>query len=151
MIGISSRIGNASLQGLQTSSFSALRCSRLPLQIGQTRISSSLASTQFLQNQFNEGRRQLGLDGKNPDLTRRQTRAFYCILLGHQQDAVFGEGQIGLRIAVMVGEWPGYAVQSMPFQRTEKTLRVADAGQRVEPATPLQFLGGAGLLRLPQA
>jgi hypothetical protein len=58
------------------------------LQIGQTRISSSLASTEFLQNKINKGRRKLGFDRQNPGFAERQSGAFYCILLGHQQYAI---------------------------------------------------------------
>jgi hypothetical protein len=118
---------------------SALRYSRLALQIGQTRISSSLASIEFLQNSLDQDwvcqLPAVSINGARPaaPMPRHQSGgAFYRIFFGHQDSTPARRHKVGRLKLVMVGKGVRSKGQPERFEMAEKAGGIADPGIGVQ-------------------
>src|SRR5688572_16659723 len=107
---MSSFTGKARRSALHTSSRSSFFQRSGPLQIGQTRISSSLGSigspagcSDAGEDEFVELARQDGLHAQEPHARIGECGAFYGILFGHDDDLRPGELEVASLVEVMVG------------------------------------------------
>src|SRR6267143_1541623 len=139
--GISSRIGNASRSALQTNSACALRYTSGPLQIGQTRMSSSRESMNSFQYEFRQGRVEFGLDSHRNQISPAEVAAFYRILFGQQHEIAIGELEVFGPKRVVIRKRVSRELEPHARKPVEKPLGIADSGDRV------QFLSGKLRLR----
>ena len=89
---------------------------------------------QSLEQIFLEGRFQPRADRHVPAAFRRESLAFYRILLGHQHRQILREVQILGAEGVMVGEGMLQNAQPGVAQLVEKPPWIADAGHRMHRA-----------------
>src|SRR5208282_5973180 len=98
-----------------------------PLVTGQTRISSSLASTDCPFQARDERRFDACPDGQIPAATIGERGAFYRILLGHQDRRGVGKLELRTQVVMVVGERVTDRIEPETTQQIEKALRIADA------------------------
>src|SRR5712691_8589008 len=130
--GISSRIGNARRSALQMNSACALRWTSGPLQIGQTRISSSRESMNSFQHEFHQGRVEFGIDAHRDQVAPAEVAAFYRILFGHQHEIAIGELEICSPKRVVIRKRMSREREPHARKPREKTLGIADSSDRVQ-------------------
>ncbi|CAM2179965.1 hypothetical protein PSAC2689_30425 [Paraburkholderia sacchari] len=100
------------------------------MQIGQTRISSRRASTEFLHNQSNEAMIERGFNGDDPDARVVPGRQFYGIFFGDQDGVGRDFAERVPRVVEMVGQRQRVRREARRAQGREKTLRRTDARGR---------------------
>src|SRR5437764_8804135 len=106
-----------------------------PLVTGQTRISSSLASTDRPCHARDERRIDTRPNRQIPEARVGECGAFYRILLGHQDSARARKLELFAAVAVMVGKSVAHRVEAQPLQQREKACRIADARDGVDLST----------------
>src|SRR5687768_7968113 len=110
MTGMPSFTGKARRSALHTSSAASLRHCSGPLQMGHTRISSSLGSigspAEFgdaREEEFFELARKDRLHAQEPHARVGECSAFYGILFGHEDEVGAGKLEIARLVVVVVG------------------------------------------------
>src|SRR5208283_5509716 len=104
---------------------------------GQTRISSSLASTDCPFQSRDERGVDARPDRQVPATPIGERDAFYRILLRHQDYRGVGELQFLAPVTMVVGEGVANRIEPESAQKIEEARRMADAGDGVDnPATP---------------
>ena len=91
-----------------------------------------------------EGGRQSGFDRHIPQGVGGEIQAFDGVLFSHQYRAVIGIGQVMRTVSMMIGEGPGIKRQPVLAESLEKTLRMADGGDRMNDG-PGKIAEGAPL------
>src|ERR671915_274550 len=116
------------------SSWACLRYRSRPLHNGQTRISSSFGSTpliEFPQQPRAERRIELGAHRQHPPVGPRDAAQFYRVLLGEHHRRRVAELEIRWAEAMMVWKRMRHHLDARLAQMNEKTVRIADARNRV--------------------
>src|SRR5688572_4398802 len=99
---------------------------------------------QFLDHELAEAFIDTRLDREHPVRFGGERLAFYRILFGHQDRLRVLVRDVGGPEAVMVGEGMSDEIEAEILQVPEEALRVADAGDRMEP--PAVKMVGAGAM-----
>src|SRR5206468_13105655 len=105
-----------------------------PLVTGQTSISSNLVSMDFPEDEFDEGRIESRAHRQIPESIVGECRAFYRVLLGHQNRARAGEVQVFAHEKMMIGEWMTLGIDAELTHQRKEALGMRDAGHRVNAA-----------------
>src|SRR5436305_10869478 len=119
-----------------------------PLVTGQTSISSSLLSMDFLEDEFDEGRIESRAHRQIPESVVGECDAFYRVLLGHQNRACAAEGDVLAREEMVIGERVTLRIDAKLAYQRKEAVGMRDAGHRVNvPGTPLVERGHTIRLR----
>src|SRR5258706_163259 len=102
----------------------------------ETRMSSSLGSMpgfHFFEDEPTECNVDARIHRQYPVVFAREARAFYRILLGHDDRVDVPELEVGLRVGMMIRKCVRCEAHPQPLQMIEKARRIADAGDGVYP------------------
>src|SRR2546425_9044265 len=103
-----------------------------PLVTGHTKSSSSFGSTELLLDERDERWIDDRGDGQRPAAVIGKRRAFYRILLRHQDRRRAWKLEVPRRIPVVVGEFVNCRTDAERAQLHEKARRRTDARERVD-------------------
>src|SRR5450631_99193 len=143
MTGMPSRMGYASRADLETSSCRVRSNISGPLVTGHTRISSNLGSTQLLLDERKQLRINDRPDRERPTAVIGERGAFYRILLGHQDRRCIRQREVLSRESMVVRIRVTGRRDTQRFQVIEKSLRIADACERVHTRPAESLCAGA--------
>src|SRR6185503_12715455 len=124
--GMPSLIGKPRRSALQTSSSAGWRCSSGPLQIGQTRISSSFGSTQLLQQPALKRGIERRAHREYPVVRLGKALAFYRVLFSHHERRGIAELKVAGDERMVIRERMRHRLHAEARQVEEETLRIAD-------------------------
>src|SRR6266481_2591481 len=110
----------------------ALRWTSGPLQIGQTRISSSRASMNSFQYEFRQGGIEFGLDAHRNQVAPAEVAAFYRILFGHQHEITIGKVEVCSPKRMVIRKRMGREREPHAWKPREKPLGITDSGDRMQ-------------------
>src|SRR3972149_3444740 len=96
-------------------------------------MSSSRASTNASLHEVGEPRVELRIHAQGNEIAASECPAFYCILLGHQDEVALLEVELAGLKRVVIGEGVRHRGEPERIELGKKPRRVADAGHRMEP------------------
>src|ERR1700704_1403271 len=95
-------------------------------------MSSSRESMNSFQYEFRQGRVEFGLDAHRNQVAPAEVAAFYRILFGHQNEVAIGELEVASPERVVIRKRVSREREPHARKPREKTLGIADPGDRVQ-------------------